>query len=364
MKAVLPRIIAALLVTVLGGGLLAADAPLQAHLDFAPDETLPELPVSMRLSVTNNGTTPVTLNFMSAQVTGADGVTRNEDGFTLPNHWTTWGGPYHVAPGQTFDMVAPIDAGFDANGLFISERLKLWLPGDYSVVVRVYIDEMEDPIVSNAASLRIRTPTGDDLLIWQQMKEPLGFLAPDLRGQFSSVIAKYPNSEYYRYVAPFAHRYYNLSGTGLDEYATELMRAVSGLPGPWVDAARITLATWYQSIAGGQYGNKQLDAAAAWSEKGRIYAQQLIDSPGSPHAVLVGRGLKALLLTRDEWQAKWDREHPRITPRSGDVPPGVYRLVVRPLEIHGGTAADVILRSARCRPHRASLVNACTGGAP
>jgi trimeric autotransporter adhesin len=346
MKAVLLRLAFVLLVTLLCGGALvqAADSPLQARLDFAPEETLPELPVSMRLSVTNNTTTPVALNFIAVQVTDGDGATRSEEVLSLPQNWEVWSGKYRVAPGQTFDMIGPIEMGFGGNGLFLSSGLELWLPGDYSVVVRVYMDDIEEPIVSNAARLRIRAPTGDDLSIWKEMNAAgLGFLAPGLIEHFSRTITKYPNSEYYRYVAPFARRYTIVRGAGLDQYATELMAAVDGLPGPWVDAARISIATQYYGIADGQYAIRKLDEAAAWSEKGRIYAQQLIDSPGSPHAVLVGRGIKARLLTRDEWQAKWDREHPRITPPSGDVPPGVDRLVVSPLEIHGGTAADVIV---------------------
>jgi hypothetical protein len=199
---------------------------------------------------------------------------------------------------------------FSDSPLFISQRLALWQPGDYTVAITLTTDGGEK-VESNAAPLKIVLPGADDTAVWEayttggvQPLTPFSF-----RLNFAPIEA-YPASEYYRHVAPFVM---SVQGPDLDRYASDLIIAVQGLPGAYVDAARYSIAMRYEEKAGGYHVINDQISAGEWSAKGRVYAQQLIDTPGSPLGPLLGAGMKRILRTTAEWQEEYDRIH-RVQP--------------------------------------------------
>jgi hypothetical protein len=311
MRLLLSIVLAAWAVTAFAGD------PLQVRLEFSPTKTLPALPVAMRVSIRNPTAAPVVvLSPMAAKMTG--GAAKPLDApVSIPTAWApqveTGGASYTIAPGTTLECIAPIDPFFAENGLFLGDY-PLWQPGSYSVTVTVHTSDGRTG-TSNAALLDVSRPAGDDEAIWNQLTQD-GVQAISSQTLFErfDVIARYPESAYYRHVAPFLlHRNENDD----DAYAAALMPAVKGLPGAYIDGARTEIAQrYYQRASSASAANDQI-AAGEYSAKGRGYARQLIDNPASPFGPIISAGWTPLLKTTAQWRALYDSAH---ATRSGWTP--------------------------------------------
>lgn len=213
---------------------------------------------------------------------------------------------WSIEPGETLECITPIDPFFSENPLFLSGELPFWKPGTYSVRVEVLVPDSRTSVKSNAASLTVTIPSGDDALIWDELTQG-GVLGFGLSaGSSFGTIGRYPTSEYYRHVALFV---LNAMERDDDRYALNVMHAVQGLPGAYVDGARLAIAQRYSDRANGANGCNDQLAAGQWSAKGRAYTQQLIDNPASPFGAVLGKSLQPSLRTTEEWQALYDFAH-------------------------------------------------------
>jgi hypothetical protein len=109
------------------------------RLSLSPAQTLPGLPVSMLLTVTNRNSEPLELStHVEATVTNASGEVFGEE-VTLPaRFWlgeTSPGSSFTVASGTTVERLMPVDAWLIENPLFIAPGLGLGRPGEYDIVL-------------------------------------------------------------------------------------------------------------------------------------------------------------------------------------------------------------------------------------
>jgi len=279
--------------------LFAAD-PLEVRLTVSPAATLPSLPVAMRVSIKNvSGSPIVVVSPMTATVTSASGAAWAS--VSLPTCWLPEignRGRFTIATGATLECIAPIDGFFAQNGLFLAEELPLWKPGAYEVTVDVHTEDGAR-VASNAVPLTVTVPNGDDAAIWQELSHEgqVPFTSLALVESFT-VLARYPTSEYYRHVSPFI---LNMADRDEDRYATNLMLGVQGLPGAYVDGARLSIAIRYLQRATGESAANNQVAAGQSSAKGRVYTQQLTDSPASPFGAITAQAVQHSLRTVEQW---------------------------------------------------------------
>jgi len=294
----IPAIVATLLLSV------AASASPVVQLSFSPTQTLPGVPVAMRVTMTNDTSSTIEINSL-ASVTmsgGGESMTRS---INLDRE--IWNGemgtpPTEIVPaGQTFDRVEPIDERLSLNPIFMNEDLPAWRPGEYDVTVTLRTSTGET-FRSNAAHLSIVLPGSEDVAVWNELSKNGAFVSMSLLSDFAA-IARHPASEYYRLVAPFKAIPYDRD---LDHMATSYALATQSLPGAFLDGARLSIAMRYLDASGAASGQNRQDLAGALSAKGRVYTQQLVDSPASPFGPRWGISLGKMLYTMQQWQRRWN----------------------------------------------------------
>jgi hypothetical protein len=160
---------------------------------------------------------------------------------------------------------------------------------------------------SNAVHLSVQLPGKEDAAVFQELmqdfRDPLlSYTLLDKR----DVIMRHPDSAYYRHVAPFVALQNQHDD---DQAAKTLMMAVRGLPGAYVDAARSAIVARYLDQALGASGSNDQQLAGALSAKGRVSAQQLIDTPGTRYGPAIGRAWKERSYTTEQWQEFFFQGH-------------------------------------------------------
>lgn len=189
-------------------------SPLHMTLSLEPAETLPGIPVTFRVSVTNTGSAAATLpQWVVLEVTPENGepfLTVAGMPRSLQRAAAFYQGDRVIPPGEsrTFDFWAGPESPPWWAGPF-------WLePATYSL--RLVADEglekqeadvltlrephLIDPVVSNAAVLTIVTPTGVDAEVWTLAKAADNW---DWHSMISDEVwEKYPDSEYAAYIVP------------------------------------------------------------------------------------------------------------------------------------------------------------------
>lgn len=306
----LKRSFAAAFVNVLFVAQALASTP-QVQLTLAPSQTLPALPVTIRLSITNPNLQPIQIgsNFRF-RVTKSDQVYAVNASFPTQT-WSSEKGvssSLTIQPGTTLTRLMPIEGYFGHVSLFYEPRLPFGVPGEYDIVIDVLTPLGALYVSSNAAHLSVSVPTGEDAAVWTALRErhhddQLTFEA--VRDGID-VLNAHPQSEYARRVLPLVAATLD---TDMDRAASTLSAAVQSLPGAWIDAARFTVAERYADAASSASFRNDQALAGQLSAKGRVFTQQMIHSPGSPAGAEIGAALEARLLTTEQWQQGWDATH-------------------------------------------------------
>ncbi|MDP9194479.1 MAG: hypothetical protein M3P06_22495 [Acidobacteriota bacterium] len=161
-----------------------AEAPPTATLRLIPESTLPGIPASFLVTITNPAGQVLTLgNLMTLKATTNAGTfdvlgIMNQKEFGLPLEGMDRcgqgeGAPcLHIAANGQRDLL--IDAGpvLAGNGFFADRRLMK--PGTYDLELTLY-EFGRSPeggaIRTNAATLTVRQPTGVDLEVWKFLNE-------------------------------------------------------------------------------------------------------------------------------------------------------------------------------------------------
>jgi hypothetical protein len=156
---------------------VAADAVPTATLRLIPESTLPGIPVSFLVTVTNPSTRPLTVgNGMSLTATTAEGTfdvldMTNKTVVALPDEGIDKCRAVsclHVPPNGQRDLL--IDVGPVLHGNVFFHDRRLMAPGTYALELTLYTFDA-GAIRTNPATLTVRQPTGIDLEVWNFLKE-------------------------------------------------------------------------------------------------------------------------------------------------------------------------------------------------
>jgi hypothetical protein len=198
-----------------------AEAPPTATLRLIPESTLPGIPVSFLVTITNPTGQVLTLGDLMTLKATTDGGTfdvlglMNQKEIGLPSEGVDKcaGEPcLHIAANGQRDLLVDVGPVLAGNGFFADQRLTK--PGTYGLELTLYdLDrwfEEGAAIRTNAATLTVRQPTGVDLEVWNFLNE---VAAPGEWGLLSWATAKprltqeiqsrYPTSAYVPYVVSF-----------------------------------------------------------------------------------------------------------------------------------------------------------------
>jgi len=198
------RLLLSCTLAVLGSGAAVAN-PIRLTLAVEPEESLPGVPVTLRVSAINTGSVPARLAGHARLEVTAGGTTfyaypgarGDADAAPLPmpdGRAASW---IDLAPGEErrFDF-------FSAPGspaYFCDERLQQ--PGIYRLRLRADISysagdpvPVEDPSISNEAILTMTTPTGVDAQAWTVIREMNLCMGWDSHA--ATLWSEYPDSIY------------------------------------------------------------------------------------------------------------------------------------------------------------------------
>jgi hypothetical protein len=190
----------------------------QVTLSFAsiPEQTLPGIPVNFRLTISSASAQPVILrNGALLEVTPENGaafyVRSMGDDWYEPirqaSETEKWSDTISIQPASSRDYYWIVDCALTENAFFVDRRLSK--PGKYSLRIEVLPEGVLDKssgqaLWSNAATLTVVQPQGDDAAVWAMMLSRSGrdgFSLEDwvTAGQFGiadEIFAKYPHSAY------------------------------------------------------------------------------------------------------------------------------------------------------------------------
>ena len=254
----------------------------QVTLSFAsiPEQTLPGIPVNFRLTISSASAQPVILrNGALLEVTPENGaafyVRSMGDDWYEPiqqaSETEKWSDTISIQPASSRDYYWIVDCALTENAFFADRRLSK--PGKYSLRIEVLPEGVLDKssgqaLWSNAATLTVVQPQGDDAAVWAMMLSRSGrdgFSLEDwvTAGQFGiadEIFAKYPHSAYLPYVACF-------KGGTLPERIGYVQAAMALNPkGPIADRLKLDLAALHTFIA--DEARASLDADGAIAELG------------------------------------------------------------------------------------------------
>jgi hypothetical protein len=277
----------------------ASAASLKVALAVTPSETLPGVPVSVSLTISNLTQKDIAIsNRVAFGVKFADGgSSRLVMDFPM-QYWNgevEWSGKYIVPAGGKIDLFMPVTEDFDSP-LFAEGQLND--PGQYDLVATVK-GTSGTTADSNAAHLHIITPTGEDQAVWKVFEGEVSGGA--IRRTCTTVIRQHPASRYYQLVSPFC-----VSFSTLDQYAHDVLQGFPSLTGAYLDAARFAVAGHYLSEAQTAYGQNKFASAGSISAAGQPIAQDLIDHPGSTFGVVAGAWTKRQLVDEAGWRKHFD----------------------------------------------------------
>ena len=224
----------------------AVGSELGVALDVSPATTLPGIPVALRVTFTNSGSTPASLPphvVLLAKVNGSDPFVVRFDGFRtkvpmgvlredqIPAHGTAVG-------------EARTEGVLTEPGWFIDTRLNQ--PGRFELQLIIgdfagdVLQAPEEGIRSTPAVLQVNEPTGIDLKIWKEMLtvgngewEPRKIFTPGGEALARRVLSEWPYSQYAGWFA----------ATGISERASESADALRA----WLSqASRDQYTEWRQ----------------------------------------------------------------------------------------------------------------------
>lgn len=291
---------------------VALPATLQVQLATSPAQTLPALPVSMRLKVTNSSAQPAQISSIIG-VSTTSGQQTYKSEIQLPPHvWLGESGlppTFTIPAGATLVRLLPIEGDLASSAIFTDPKCRLGVPGEFDVVVSVQAPDGTSSYASNAVHLSVSLPTNEDVAVWNALRHRYNTEGISLFALLNSegVVDAHPQSEYARRILPFVAA---MRDSDLDRMATNLSAAVESLPGAWIDGARQTIATRYLEAASNASFHGDQALAGQLSAKGRVFTQQLIHAAGSPIGADIGSALEPLLLSTDQWQQRWNSYHP------------------------------------------------------
>jgi len=160
----------------------AAEAPPTATLRLIPESTLPGIPVSFLVTITNPTGQVLTLGDVMTLRATTDGGTfdvlglMNQKEIGLPPESVDRcaGQPcLQIAANGQRDLLVDVGPVLAGNGFFADRRLMK--PGTYDLELKLYdMDrwfEEGASIRTNAATLKVRQPTGVDLEVWNFLNE-------------------------------------------------------------------------------------------------------------------------------------------------------------------------------------------------
>jgi hypothetical protein len=198
-----------LLFLLLAAPALAATGPFDVQLEAVPATTLPGIPVTLRITVTNRGTEPAPLPEHAIL------LFTTTAGETYPAGW--YGNRLYASLREWRDTPVPARASviLEARatgsaiepGWFDDPRLNQ--PGRFQLQVQMgtfpgdLLVAPEGGTKSTTAILQVNEPTGDDALIWGEMlrvgngRWTAGVAACDDGGRLAQrVVTEYPHSAY------------------------------------------------------------------------------------------------------------------------------------------------------------------------
>jgi hypothetical protein len=173
------------------------------------DHTIPSLPVTFRVAVTNTSSHAVALpRALAVRVIRPTGdVFWTDIGLTQPQRWGGWPMAYEnlhtLGPGETRIFELPAQD----NGFFRDDRLTK--PGRYQLQLVLADGDETAPgaVLTNAVSISVQAPSGEDAAVWRWMNKiadkPWGVVewARFRKELVQEVFDHHPGSQY----APFLY---------------------------------------------------------------------------------------------------------------------------------------------------------------
>ena len=241
---------------ILAVALVGFAANIQLSLGLNPKNTLPGLPVSMRLTATNLSESVITLPrhaVLKVIPTGGEPFVATWG----QNSSAAWIGEdslksSKLLPGKTTEILFPLDVTLASPGWFFDHRLS-W-PGVYRLQVILPANpnpenEIPETLISNEAILTIEEPHGEDSLVWNRMLELSN--AQGWGGQEWSTLGfslareisdRHRTSGYFPYVASMVPASTVAERIGIAEHAISVNPS-----GPMVDLLRMGIANLHIS---------------------------------------------------------------------------------------------------------------------
>jgi hypothetical protein len=198
---------------------IAMKIPPMATLRLIPESTLPGIPVSFLITITNPTGQVLTLGDVMTLKATTDAGTFDVLDFmrkevALPSEGVDQCGSapcLHIAANGQRDLLVDVGPMLLENAFFLDPRLMK--PGTYDLELTLYdLDrwfEEEAAIRTNAARMTVRQPTGVDLEVWNLMKKavaPSDWVLESWMGSDAAreIQTRFPASTYFPYVVSLA----------------------------------------------------------------------------------------------------------------------------------------------------------------
>jgi hypothetical protein len=197
----------------------AAEAPPTATLRLIPESTLPGIPVSFLVTITNPTDQVFTVDAMTLKATTDEGTfdvlgEANREMLPLPSEAVDDCGGMsclHVPANGQRDLLIDVTPMLLGNEFFFDRRLMK--PGTYDLELMLYRADRRFEVVTirtNTSKFSVRQPTGVDLEVWNFLNEtvaPYEWEPQSWAGARPLLTAeiqlKYPTSAYVPSVVPF-----------------------------------------------------------------------------------------------------------------------------------------------------------------
>jgi hypothetical protein len=257
-------------VTTYAGNATSQKPGFSMSLTLVPGRVLPGLPVTFRVTLTNLSNVPADIpQDLRLEVDPMEGERFYARALDLDSHSppTTFGRwPREISTlgsKEALSVVFPVGPTLVGPEWFRDPRLNK--PGVYRLRLLLYpakpqpvlnerasgepVENLEEPVVSNTATLTVQEPDGEDARVWEWMQSvaaPEGWNTTMLFGSdiAREVWANHPNSRYLAYVAPL------LRSTDSGETVRALRAAIAVDPaGPQSDWLKVVLGAYYMRLA-------------------------------------------------------------------------------------------------------------------
>ena len=308
----------------LGAAVTAAAGGLDVRLVLYPGETLPGVPVTVAVAIKNVSDNPVAFDasYLQFDLKDATGSATHLTVEVPTQHWKNeWEPPVRIIlrPGEQTKLFIP--SGQEFTSPLFAEHAVMNRPGEYDLSISVTGSRGQSG-VSNPVHLRVITPVGEDLMIWERLNEnrdPPPTSTDTMAA--CSFITRYPQSEYYRLLSPWCLlRESRSSRKSVDEYAPAVSEAASVLPAPMLDALRYDIGAEYAAAAQNAYSRNDVAQASRLSFRGLAYAKQSADRASTDFGSVAATGLAAQFHTENEWRAFYAKAHAPMQAERALVP--------------------------------------------